>query len=1065
MKRVAFVILVIIGLACTSPQPTSGPDAKVPTDSTAATSKNATEPTTPSTPMPTPGSTTIAGLAPVTTASPSEPTATQVPTATPVPVPTPTPRPEARFEIGSLTVTPDQLVAGERTTVKAEVANTGNAPGTYRAVFSIDGKEIQAEELSVSAGDKQTVSFNHVFETPGAVDLAIGGAGGNVKVLKPAELRVLGLSVTPPVVFPEKEATVTAEIANVGEAPGELLVSMEVDGVEADNRPQLLNPGASGPVTFTVVKDTPGTYEISVGGISIPLTVPELATYKSPEFPYSISYPADWTLDVDETDVNRITIHAQGMQVDVTTVTELPGKSVDVFLDEFLQGLKARNPSYRVSSQTPIEQDGEVIGYQFEAVFTTDGKRIRSVTTFSKKGSWLWVAIAKSPAARFEIDKPLLQSVLDSFVPPVMAVGSYTNTTEGFALNIPVGWDGYETGETFSFLELESPRDGPLVTVDLDVIHLNETLPARDIALIRARNSAESLSGFRILSQGAVALGSQTQGYEIVYTGTYGGGIVLKEKEVVVVRGSQVFIVWAIAEESNFDSQSGSIDRLMSSFTLQEPLQFGVSRQDSLFLAGGTILTLDPVKYRGGADGHVGSIFSGLVALDRDLKVIPDLAEKWEVSEGGTVYTFHLRQGLRFHNGKAVTARDVKYSWERAADPATESPTAATYLGDIVGVNAKLDGTAKQVSGIEVIDDITLRVTIDGPKQYFLQKLTYPTSYVVDRVNVQSGKTWTKRPNGTGPFKLKEWKEDELLILERNDRYYRGVAKLAHVVFQLFAGRAMAMYENGEIDVTGVGLGNIDRVLDTANPLNRELLFTENLCTSYLAFNPTKPPFDDPKVRQALALTLDVDRWIEVTLQDTSQRAAGILPAGMPGFQQGLTPAIFDVEKAKQLIAESKYGSIEDLPPITTPGVSSALLAMWAQNLGLQVQSIDIEDPQEYRDRRDNREFMLSQSGWCADYPDPENFLGILFQSDSIQNHFGYSNPEVDLALDEAAVEPDEAARMALYQEIERTILDDWVVIPLTHSNDYVLVKPYVQGYFLTPMGIHVLKDLSIARN
>jgi len=247
---------------------------------------------------------------------------------------------------------------------------------------------------------------------------------------------------------------------------------------------------------------------------------------------------------------------------------------------------------------------------------------------------------------------------------------------------------------------------------------------------------------------------------------------------------------------------------------------------------------------------------------------------------------------LQLHDGKSVTARDVKYSWERAAKPETDSPKALTFLGDIVGVKEKLEGKAEEVSGIEIVDDLTLRVTIDGPKPYFLQKLTYPAAYVVDRVNVQSGKTWTKRPNGTSPFKMKQWVEDELLILERNDLYYPGVPKLAHVVYRLFVGRGLTLYEEGEIDIAHVSLSNLDRVLDPANPLNKDLRLTSgfdlDLSTGYLAFNPNIPPFDDPEVRQAFAVALDMDKWIEITLKGIPERASGILPPGLPGHNEGL---------------------------------------------------------------------------------------------------------------------------------------------------------------------------------
>jgi len=144
--------------------------------------------------------------------------------------------------------------------------------------------------------------------------------------------------------------------------------------------------------------------------------------------------------------------------------------------------------------------------------------------------------------------------------------------------------------------------------------------------------------------------------------------------------------------------------------------------------------------------------------------------------------------------------------------------------------------------------------------------------------------------------------------------------------------------------------------------------------------------------------------------------------------------------------------------------MNDTFVAMWRDNLGIEVESIELEEPQEYFDLRGDRQIPLDYTGWIADYSDPQNFLEVLFHSDSKDNHVGYSNREVDAALDLAAIERDNATRMVMYQDIEKTILDDWVVVPTVWSRDYVLVKPYVKGYFAAPMPIHILKDISISQ-
>ena len=191
---------------------------------------------------------------------------------------------------------------------------------------------------------------------------------------------------------------------------------------------------------------------------------------------------------------------------------------------------------------------------------------------------------------------------------------------------------------------------------------------------------------------------------------------------------------------------------------LQRAGQTDVPLDQALVLSGGESTnprSFDPATTISSGDKRV---FSGLVSFDPSLNLTPDLAERWDVSPDGTVYTFHLQQNAKFHDGRPVTAQDVLYSWERAADPTLASDTVLTYLGDIVGVREMTAGTADHISGLKVIDDHTLQVTIDAPKPYFLLKLTFATAAIVDKANVESGEEWYRMPNGTGPYKLIEWK-------------------------------------------------------------------------------------------------------------------------------------------------------------------------------------------------------------------------------------------------------------------------------------------------------------------
>ncbi len=199
-------------------------------------------------------------------------------------------------------------------------------------------------------------------------------------------------------------------------------------------------------------------------------------------------------------------------------------------------------------------------------------------------------------------------------------------------------------------------------------------------------------------------------------------------------------------------------------------------------------------------------IFGGLVTLDLDLKVQPDIAESWDISPDGTVYTFHLRDNAVFQQGgRRVTADDFKYSLERAADPANASPTATLYLGAIVGFNERYNNKADDVEGIKVIDEQTLQITIKEPRDWFLSELTYPVAYVVDQQQIESNpRGWTQTPNGTGPFRLQEFTPGEQIVLVRNDRYHLGPAKLDKIDFDLASGSMLTAYQNNEIHIGAV---------------------------------------------------------------------------------------------------------------------------------------------------------------------------------------------------------------------------------------------------------------------
>ncbi len=558
-----------------------------------------------------------------------------------------------------------------------------------------------------------------------------------------------------------------------------------------------------------------------------------------------------------------------------------------------------------------------------------------------------------------------------------------------------------------------------------------------------------------LLESGVKAWYSQIQGYLTEYKYT------IEVRVYTIIHNNRAVTLMFYSLPENFMGWDKTIKAMLDSINLSAPSVMGFPRNEILILEGGESKNPrenDPATTHGSGDNL---IFGGLVSYNDQLEIMPELAQSWDISPDGTVYTFHLQPNAVFHNGKPFTADDIVYSWERAANPETESDTVLTYLSDIVGVKEMHDGKADSITGLNIIDEHTLQVTIDAPKPYFLLKLTYPTAFIVDLDNVKTGVDWYRTPNGTGPYRLMRWDPMEKMIYQRFERFYGTKPAIANIIYTLYTGEGIRLYENGSIDITGVGSYNVQRVTDANDPLNKELVSGVGLCTSYMAFDVTQPPFDDVKVRQAFTMAFDKEKYIQVVLSNAALPAKGLYPPALPGYNLDLKGLEYDPVRARQLLKESKYGSSSALPEIvyTDGGYGSyisadigALIQMWEQNLGVTITVNNLEPEVMLDELHKGNHGQIVSSGWCADYPDPENFADVLFHTSTAMNYSNYSNPTLDNILENARVETDVTQRIDLYQQAEQIIVDDAPAIFLTHSLSYVLVKPYIKGYTLSPV-------------
>jgi ABC-type transport system substrate-binding protein len=353
--------------------------------------------------------------------------------------------------------------------------------------------------------------------------------------------------------------------------------------------------------------------------------------------------------------------------------------------------------------------------------------------------------------------------------------------------------------------------------------------------------------------------------------------------------------------------------------------------------------------------------------------------------------------------------------------------------------------------------------------------LTFPTAYVVDKNNVErGGRTWTDRPNGTGPFKLKEYVRGQRIILAKNpDFYLEPKASIDEIEFILGGGSLMTMYENGDIEAARVSISDIERVTDPSSPLNKELYQGPELSTCYLVFNTNKPPFDDPQVRKAIGLAINRQQIIDVVFKKMGIPANSIMPPGMPGYTDTLPKPVYDPAQAKQALAQSKYaGKLPDIVWTTTGGGGAAsqdiqaMTGMLRENLGItvEIQQTDwatfigqLNDPAR-------NPYQMFDICWIADYADPQNFIDVLFRTGSVQNWAAYSNPEVDKLIDQAGLERDTANRFKLYQQAEQMILADNAVVPMHYQQQFWVTKPYVKGMVYPPIVIPRYRYATISK-
>jgi oligopeptide transport system substrate-binding protein len=476
-------------------------------------------------------------------------------------------------------------------------------------------------------------------------------------------------------------------------------------------------------------------------------------------------------------------------------------------------------------------------------------------------------------------------------------------------------------------------------------------------------------------------------------------------------------------------------------------------------------------------DAIVSDMLMGLTTADAGGKPIPGAAERWDVSEDGKTWTFHLRDH-QWSDGKSVTANDFVYSWRRILDPKTAAPYASMLyvVRNAQAVSAGRMGPDQL--GVRAIDDKTLEVQLENPAPYLPQLVAHQTTYPLPSHVVEPlGRNWTNPGNyvGNGPYILTEWTPNDHITLVKNPRFYDAAnVKIDRVVFFPIADpdAGMRRFRAGELDVQdGIPTNQIDFVESTMGSMFHKEIFLAN---GWLTLNLQRKPFDDIRVRQALNLAYDRETMAEKVVRIGQPPSYSIIPPGIANYPG---PVEFDfksmpyperVKRAQELMREAGFGPNNRLKTTMAGGtgadarrIAAAVQEIW-RSIYVDVDIIQNDAQVHFANLRAGN-FDIAGYAWVADFNDPRNFL-FLFLSDNELNDSGYRNPAFDALVHQADEELDLGKRGQLLAQAEAVLLKDVPAIPTRFQVTLNLVQPYVKGWVTNVSNVNRTRWLSIER-
>jgi oligopeptide transport system substrate-binding protein len=463
------------------------------------------------------------------------------------------------------------------------------------------------------------------------------------------------------------------------------------------------------------------------------------------------------------------------------------------------------------------------------------------------------------------------------------------------------------------------------------------------------------------------------------------------------------------------------------------------------------------------------TLSEGLVSEDPQMNVIPGVAERWEISPDGLTYTFHLRADAKWSNGDTVTAQDFVQSFQRELNPALASEYAYMLFNHVRGAKDYYDGkiTDFAQTGFHAPDARTLVITLAQPAPFLLHAMNHYAWYPVHLATVKKfggldrrSTAWTRPENfvGNGPYVLKSWQPNQLIVTERSPTYWdRARVKIDEIDFYPIelADTEERMFRTGQLDITNeVPLTKL-AVYRREHPESVRVDPYDGIY--FYRYNVQRKPFDDVRVRRALALAIDRESLVKyVTLADELP-AYSFVPPNLLGYKSEHAFKA-DLPEARRLLAEAGYPEGKNFPPVELlyntlekhKTIAEALQQMWRKNLNVDI-TLTNQEWKVYIDAQHSHNYQFQRAGWIADYVDPHVFFD-LWETGNGNNDTNWGTPEYDRLLHSALATPNDTARFAIYNKMEQILVNEMPVLPIFFYTRAKLVNPRVKGYRTTPL-------------